>query len=132
MSRRIAREELFKIVFEAEMNKVLPQELLENYLNRGEVILSKKGQEFLVKFVEGISLHNEEMNTLLSNTMEGWSLERIGTVEKALLKCAAYELNYEDTGFEIVANEVIELAKVYGDEKSHEFINGVIAKLIKK
>lgn len=132
MSRRIAREELFKIVFEAEMNKSLPQELLENYLNRDEVILSKKGKEFLVKFVEGISLHNDEINNLLSITMEGWSLERIGIVEKALLKCAAYELNYEDTGHEIVANEVIELAKIYGDEKSHEFINGVIAKLIKK
>ncbi|MGL5050588.1 MAG: transcription antitermination factor NusB [Fusobacteriaceae bacterium] len=132
MSRRIAREELFKIVFEAEMNKVLPKELLENYLNRNEVILSKKGEEFLVKFVEGISLHNDEINTLLSDTMEGWSLERIGVVEKALLKCATYELNFEDTGHEIVANEVIELAKVYGDEKSHEFINGVLAKLIKK
>lgn len=131
MSRKIARQELFKIVFEAEMNGVLPNTLLEGFLNREEVILSAKGKEFLTAYVEGISLHNEELNTLISEKMEGWNLERIGSVEKALLKCAAYELKYETTGHEIIANEVIELAKIYGDEKSHEFVNGVLANIIK-
>ncbi|MGL4402760.1 MAG: transcription antitermination factor NusB [Fusobacteriaceae bacterium] len=131
MSRKIARQELFKIVFEAEMNNVLPNTLLEGFLNREEIILSAKGKEFLVAYVEGISLHNEELNTLINEKMEGWNLDRIGSVEKALLKCAAYELKYETTGLEIIANEVIELAKIYGDEKSHEFINGVLANIIK-
>jgi len=48
------------------------------------------------------------------------------------LRFATYELMYENTGHEIVLNEVIELAKVYGEEKSHEFINGVLAKIITK
>ena len=132
MSRRIARLELFKIIFEAELNNVLPETILNSFLERDEIILSESGVEFLTTYVKGISLHNEELNSLLNETMEGWSIERIGSVEKALLKCSAYELKYEDTGYEIVANEVIEIAKIYGDDKSPEFINGVIAKLIKK
>jgi len=131
MSRKIAREELFKIVFEGEINGVLPNTLLDEFLSREEVILSPKGKEFLVKYVEGISAHNDELNALIDEKMTGWNLDRIGNVEKALLKCAAYELKHETTGHEIVANEVIELAKVYGDEKSYEFINGVLANIIK-
>ncbi|MGL6064054.1 MAG: transcription antitermination factor NusB [Fusobacteriaceae bacterium] len=131
MSRRIAREELFKIVFEAEMNCVEPKELQEKFLERGEVILSPKALDFFVKYVTGISQYNEELNVLINETMEGWNLDRIGSVEKTLLKCAVYELKHESTGHEIVVNEVVEIAKIYGDDKSHEFINGVLAKIIK-
>ena len=132
MSRRVTRLELFKIVFEAEMNNILPETILEDFISRDDIILSKKDIEFLTLYVSGISLHNEELNLLLEETIEGWSLERIGTVEKALLKCSAYELKYQETGHEIVVNEVIEIAKIYGDEKTPEFINGVLAKLIKE
>jgi N utilization substance protein B len=39
---------------------------------------------------------------------------------------------FENTGYEIVLNEIIELAKIYGDSSSHEFVNGVLAKFVKK
>lgn len=66
----------------------------------------------------------------LKNNITGWSLERVGNIEKALLKIATYEILYENTPTEIIINEVVELAKTYGDNKSHEFINGVLAKII--
>ena len=59
-------------------------------------------------------------------------LGRIGNVEKALLKCSVYEILFKDTPCEIVINEVVELAKVYGDEKTSEFINGVLAKIVNR
>ncbi|MFA6708070.1 MAG: transcription antitermination factor NusB, partial [Fusobacterium sp.] len=62
--------------------------------------------------------------------MEGWSYDRIGVVERALLKSAVYELMFEKTPKEIVINEIIELAKKYGDAKSYEFLNGVLAKIL--
>lgn len=131
MSRRIARAELFKIVFEAEMNGILPDSILEKYMEREEVILSHKGKEFLIKYVKGISKYNDELNEIIQKNMQGWSLERIGNVEHSLLKCATYELLFEETGVEIIINEVVELAKIYGDEKSFEFINGVLANIIR-
>lgn len=132
MGRKIARLELFKIVFESEMNGVTPDTILENYLNREEVIFSKNGRDFFEKYVHGISNHNEEINKIIEENMVGWELDRIGSVERALLKCAVYELKFETTGFEIVVNEVVEIAKIYGDEKSYEFINGVLSNIINK
>lgn len=132
MSRKVARLELFKIVFESEMNGVTPDTILENFLSRDEVILSKNDKEFVEKFVRGISKNNVELDRIIEENMIGWEIDRIGSVEHALLKSAVYELTFEDTGLEIVVNEVVEIAKIYGDEKSFEFINGVLSNVINK
>ena len=132
MSRKVARLELFKIVFESEMNGVTPDTILENFLNRDEVILSKNDKEFVEKFVRGISENSVELDRIIEENMIGWEIDRIGSVEHALLKSSVYELTFEDTGLEIVVNEVVEIAKIYGDEKSFEFINGVLSNVINK
>jgi len=132
MSRKIAREELFKILFEAELNEASITEVAERVISRGEVELSQNSKEFIEKYVKGIVENKEEIEETLNSEMVNWSLERIGNVERALLKFGTYELMFEDMGHEIVVNEIVELAKKYGDEKSHEFINGVLAKIIKK
>lgn len=132
MSRKIAREELFKILFETELNGASITEVAERVISRGEVKLSENSKEFIEKYVKGIVENKEEIEETLNSEMTNWSLERIGNVERALLKFGTYELMFEDMGHEIVVNEIVELAKKYGDEKSHEFINGVLAKIIKK
>lgn len=149
MSRKIAREELFKLLFEADMNKVTPLQRLEEFLEDGnrrvelskdeeasnnveELILTKTETEFIREFAEGIDRHYGTINQEISEKMDEWSLETIGSVERSLLRFGVYELMYEETGFEIVLNEIIELAKVYGDATSHEFVNGVLAKFVKK
>ena len=130
MSRRVAREELFKIVFESELNEVKINETLESYLLRDDTKLNTNEREFIEKYSKGMSLNDEKVVETLKNNITGWSLERVGSVEKALLKIATYEVLFEDVPAEIVVNEVVELAKKYGDEKSHEFINGVLAKIV--
>ncbi len=132
MSRKIAREELFKILFEAELNDASIAEVSERVISKGEIDLSKNSKEFIEKYAKGIVENREEIEETLNSEMTNWSLDRIGNVERALLKFGTYELMFEDMGHEIVVNEIVELAKKYGDEKSHEFINGVLAKIIKK
>ena len=148
MSRKIAREELFKLLFEADMNKVTPLQRLESFLEDGnrrverleeeedsnnvqELILSETEKEFIIEFAEGIDKHYGTINQELDEKMDEWSLQTIGSVERSLLRFGVYELMYEETGFEIVLNEIIELAKIYGDTTSHEFVNGVLAKFVK-
>lgn len=130
MSRRVAREELFKITFEAELNEVKVDEVLNDYLQRDDVKLSDNEKAFVEKYVKGMAINQEAIIDTLKNNITGWSLERIGNVEKALLKISTYEILFEDVPTEIIVNEVVELAKKYGDEKSHEFINGVLAKVL--
>ena len=130
MSRRVAREELFKIVFEAELTDVKLDETLESYLLRDDTVLNTNEKEFIEKYAKGMALNNEVVTETLKNNITGWTLDRVGNVEKALLKIATYEILFEDVPAEILVNEVVELAKKYGDEKSHEFINGVLAKVV--
>ena len=149
MSRKIAREELFKLLFEADMNKVTPLQKLETFLQDGnrrveisedeegsndvqELNLTKTEVDFIKEFAAGIDKHYGTINQEISEKMNEWSLETVGSVERSLLRFGVYELMYEETGFEIVLNEIIELAKIYGDVTSHEFVNGVLAKFVKK
>ena len=131
MSRRLAREELFKIVFESEINGKDLDTVLASYLEReNEVELNEKGKEFLIEYAKGISENQDKILAELDEKMEGWSFERVGNVEKALLKISVYEILFKDTPKEIIINEAVELAKKYGDVKTYEFVNGVLAKLV--
>lgn len=131
MSRRLAREELFKIVFEAEIKEGNLDTVLASYLEReNEVELDEKSKEFLVKQAKGIIENNNKILEVINEKMEGWSFDRVGNVEKALLKCAVYEILFDETPKEIVINEAVELAKKYGDVKTFEFLNGVLARIV--
>lgn len=131
MSRRQAREELFKIVFESEINNKDLNMVLNSYLEReNEIKLHEQGEKFLNDYVKGIEEHQDEILKEISLKMEGWNYERIGNVEKALLKVAVYEILFTETPKEVIINEAVELAKKYGDIKTYEFVNGVLAKIV--
>lgn len=58
-------------------------------------------------------------------------LEELGQVEKAVLRLAMFELCYRnDVPYKVAINEAIELAKVFGAEESHKFINGALDKVV--
>ena len=83
------------------------------------------------RYRKGMAEHQEEVAEKIEAAMTDWDLPRIGYVEKSLLKIAVYEIYFEDLPVEIIVNEAVEIAKIYGDVKTHEFINGVLAKVIK-
>lgn len=133
MSRRLAREELFKLIFESELKEDRLEKIYLEYIKRSKddnLELNEEVVKFLSKYSKGIDEHEYDVLKTIEDNMEGWTFERIGTVEKSLLKLAVYELKYEDTPKEVVINEVVEIAKKFGDIKSYEFINGVLAKIV--
>ncbi|QBF82170.1 transcription antitermination factor NusB [Shewanella maritima] len=57
----------------------------------------------------------------------------VSPVEKAIVRLAAYELTYrDDVPFKVAINEAIELAKAFGADDSHKFVNGLLDKLVKQ
>ncbi|MDO4689680.1 MAG: transcription antitermination factor NusB [Fusobacterium sp.] len=130
--RKLAREELFKIVFETEILDTELKEFYSLYLNREPILKNQKDLEFLENYVEGISKNIILIKDEIRNNMDNWELKRIGNIERSLLIISTYEILKEDIPIEVVVNEAVELAKEYGDTKSYEFINGVLAKIIKK
>ena len=68
-----------------------------------------------------------------SEKTEGWRIERFSKVDLSIIRLALYEMYYDDeTPEKVAVNEAVELAKVYGGDESPKFINGVLARLIRK
>jgi N utilization substance protein B len=131
MGRRLAREELFKLLFEAEINGASASEILKDYLDREDVNLVEQQRKFIREYATEISTKKDELVELIEANMENWTFDRLGNVEKALLVFSVYELVNKKVGIEIAVNEAVELAKKYGDNKSFEFINGVLANVVR-
>lgn len=74
-----------------------------------------------------------DIDSIISQNLESWDIKRVGKAELTIIRLAIYEM-YFDAAVDIpvAINEAIELAKVYGDEKSDKFVNGVLATVYKK
>ena len=76
---------------------------------------------------------NEEINkTVESSLTSDWKIDRISKVNLSLLKLAIYEIKYKNIPYKVEINEVVELAKTYGEDMSSKFINGALAKIVKE
>ena len=90
-----------------------------------------KSREYVKEIAKGIKENNEEITNIISkNLKEGWTIDRISTVDLALLKLAIYEIKYKEIPYKIIINEAVNIAKKYGEETSAPFINGVLAKIV--
>ena len=132
---RLVREELFKIVFGVEATESTSEELekaFDIYLSNNEDFvstLSESQLKFLQASVKGISENYDNIKDTIKANTQNWAYERIGLVERTLLIIATYEFLKVNTPIEVVANETVELAKEYGNEKSYEFVNGILANI---
>jgi N utilization substance protein B len=129
MSRKLARNELFKLVFEIcfqDHSEVLFDEFLENEN------ISAENKDFVKEIYSGIMENKESILEDISKYLKGYTVERLFKVDLSILMIAFYEIKYQKVeDYKVVVNEAVELAKKYSTPKSYSFINGVIASLIK-
>ena len=134
---RLAREEVFKLVFGAELTGSSFDELKQDfsvYLQNNEEFinaLSEKQLEFIKNSINGIVENYDNIKDVIKKNTQNWTYERIGVIERSLLIVGTYEFLIKNTPIEVIANEIVELAKEYGNEKSYEFINGILANIEK-
>lgn len=127
MTRRELRENVFKIIFQAdfhsedELNQQLDLSLEEN-------AWTPERKEQIREKCLGIFSHREELDAQIDDVVEGWKTTRMSKVDLSLIRLALYELKYEKLPKGVVINEAVELAKQYGTEQSSGFVNGVLAK----
>lgn len=132
MQRTAMRELAFKLVYVTEVQKDDIEEQVELFLESNE-ITDEKVISYLKDVVNGIEKNNGEINELISkNLKENWSLSRIPKISLSLLKLAIYEMLYSKIPYKVAINEVVELAKKYADEASPNFINGILASVVKE
>ena len=132
MNRSITRELAFKLLYQIEIQKEVNKEDIELFFENNE-INSMQAKEYINDIVEGINKNSEEiLESISKNLKQDWKIERVSKVNLALLKLAVYEIKYKELPYKVVINEVVELAKKYGEETSHSFINGILASVIKE
>ena len=132
MNRSKARELAFKLLYQIEIQKEINEEDIKMFFDNN-VINSVEVKEYINDIVNGISRYSKEILTQISkNLKKDWELERISKINISLLKLAIYEIKYKKLPYKVVINEVVELAKKYGEETSQSFINGILASVVKE
>ncbi|QUB95718.1 transcription antitermination factor NusB [Leptotrichia sp. oral taxon 218] len=130
MTRRKIREEIFKLLFEHELIDNDIQKRIEEVIEE-EKITKEDQIDFLKSYVTEIIENEEILIEKIKNILDGWTYERLGTIEKVLLKISFYEILIKKVGYEIAINEVLEIAKKYSYNDTKDFLNGILAKLVK-
>lgn len=132
MKRSAAREEAFKVLYSLEIQKENLDEQLEMYFENEEISEDEiKG--YIKDTVKGIENNISDIqNKISENLKKEWKLERISKINLVLLKLSIYEILYTETPYKVAINEAIELAKKYGDDTSPNFINGILASIVKE
>ncbi|QTH63852.1 transcription antitermination factor NusB [Psychrosphaera ytuae] len=100
------------------------QFLLDNDVNKIDV-------EFFKEAIRGVAAHYKELDTALMPYTER-PYEEVDQIEKAIMRLSAYELKFRlDVPYKVAINEGIELAKKFGADDSHRFVNGVLDRACK-
>ena len=132
MQRSVMRELAFKLIYGIEIQKQVEEDCLDLFFENNE-ITQDETKDYLRKIKDGIEEHREEINELIvHNLKQNWSLNRISKVNLSLIKIAIFEMLYLDLPYKIAINEVVELAKKYGDEGAPVFVNGILASVVKE
>jgi N utilization substance protein B len=118
--RRAARERALGLLYEAEAKGQLPGEAVDAQAVRPD--------EYAADLVEGVGRQASEIDELLDRFVQGWSLDRMPAVDRALLRLAVYELGWRpDVPTGAVLSEAVEMAGQYSTDDSSRFVNGVLA-----
>ncbi len=133
MNRSAIRELAFKLIYSQEIQKDEDiDEQIELYLESNE-ITNENAIEYIKDVVKGIKENKEEIEKKIEKNLKAdWKLERISKVDLSLLKLAIYEIKYKEIPYKIIINEAVELSKKYGEEQSKNFVNGMLASIVKE
>jgi len=129
-SRTKSRKRAVDAIFAADLRKESPIELLNATKSQ---VADRQNQEeifaYAADIVHGVVEHHSEIDDLLETYSEGWSIERMPNVDRAILRVGIWEIVYSDTPNAVVVNEAVDLAKEYSTEESGGFINGLLSRV---
>jgi len=88
--------------------------------------IRNKQRDFALSLFDGVMEHIHRVDEAIIKHLKDWDFERLGSIERATLRLAAYEILYSDLDSAVVINEAVEITKSFGTEQSPKFINGVL------
>ncbi len=127
MSRRKAREIAFKVLFQVDQVQADPRQAFEYLLQ--ESPLAEKDQGFAWTLVEGAVEKMALIDELLAGLSKDWTVQRMSSVDRNLLRLAAYEMVYLAGKPAVAIDEALEISKRYSEPASVGFINAILDRI---
>ncbi|QDU81529.1 hypothetical protein Pla110_32710 [Polystyrenella longa] len=87
-------------------------------------------EQFAWILYSGVMEHRAELDEKIVQIAQNWSLARMAPTDRNVLRLGAFELIYTDTHYRIVIDEAVELARLFGNKLSGQFVNGILDKLV--
>jgi transcription antitermination protein NusB len=128
-ARSKARKRAVDVLYEAEVRGVDPLRTLADRTALADPPLN----EYTVELVEGVQQHRARIDDILGRFAEGWTLERMPDVDRAVLRLGVYELLWrDDVPDAVVIDEAVELVKILSTDESPRFVNGLLGRLVRE
>ena len=122
---------MIQVLYEDDLNPDRSPEAADQFL-----VSRLNGDQELIDFgrslLAGVRKHRAEIDTLLVERADNWTLERMAVTDRNILRLGAYEMLYGGTPDRVAINEAVELAKRYGAKQSPHFVNGVLDRFMHK
>ena len=129
MTRTKSRELLMQLLFMREVQKDFTQSAWERFCRDQEIIRN----EFMDLLLNHYLQNNQEIDNILDQCADNWTIQRINKVDLAILRLATTELLFmQDVPSAVIINEAVNMAKKYGIDDSGKFVNGVLGSIYKK
>jgi N utilization substance protein B len=126
-ARSKARKRALDVLFEAELRGLGSLELLAERLSLGETPVPA----YAADLVRGVASHAERIDSLIASNAEGWTIDRMPTVDRNVLRIGVYELLWADDVPDPVAiSEAVVLARDLSTDASPAFVNGLLARIL--
>ena len=124
--RTLARSQALQLLFQAEANSRSVIEVLD-----GDYALSEGPlDDYARRLALGADEQRPDLDAVISARTTGWSLARLNSVDRNILRLALYEmLNVDEVDIAVSIDECVELAKAYGTDESSRFVNGVLGRV---
>ncbi len=130
MSRKTARENAYKLVFEYLFNKEKDSLSYRGLIENPNV--AKEDLDFISSLYLGVVEHFDDVVEKISRNAKGFSLERIYKPDLTAMIIAVYEMTYTTTPKTVAISEALELVKAYSTEKSGSYVNGILASVYRE
>ena len=127
ITRRKSREKAVVLLYQKDLLKKNTDDLVKN-----DRLVGKEFDDFSLRLINGVGNNIDEIDSIIKETVENWSLDRIAVIDRNILRIAIYEMLYEDDiPLKVSVDEAIEIAKTLGQkDDTPKFINGILGKFL--
>jgi len=130
-TRRQSREWVLQLLFQADLNPMPPEETLKYFWMEREKA-DPPARKFAEKLFLGTMERKSEIDSTMRKYVKNWSIERMGVVDRNVLRMALHELLHRnDIPPVVTINEAVDLAKFFSNSESGRFVNGILDRVRK-